>query len=261
MLLFFKAVKKRKFPMSASYRKEVKSSLGLSVFGHRGGYIMLLMMVVAMAIGAVVYFVAVYPEQWQLKKSQTKHPDKFPWVEEWRIKHLGLEKPKGHEELGLSDEHPEITTLLRFIAHLKKGEESFCNVSFVILPGGNVSGGLGGDFDTVSPHKNHVLNCSFEGNTDPSKVFHDDYGDDRSKLFFIAVGNFRDLVTDFETNKVGLKSGVVYLVGWLTPDMKATGRLHMTSDKRSQEIYTWEAQGKESEGFFPLLDILSGLKQ
>ena len=111
---------------------KVKSFLGLSVFGHRGGYIMLLMMVVAMTIGAVIYFVTVYPEEWQLKKSQTKHPDKFPWAEEWRIKHLGLEKPKGHEELELSDEHPEITTLLRFIAHLKKGEETFCNMNFVI---------------------------------------------------------------------------------------------------------------------------------
>jgi hypothetical protein len=247
--------------MSASYPKEVKSSLGLSGFGHRGGYMMLLMMVVAMAIGAVIYFIAVYPEQWQLKKSQTKHPDKFPWAEEWRIKHLGLEKPKGHEELGLSDEHPEMTTLMEFNAHLMKGEERFCDISFVIYPEGTVSGGLGGDFDTASPHKNHVLGCNFEGNTDPSKVFHDDYGDDRSKLFFIAVGNFRDLITDFETNKVGLKSGVVYLVGWLTPDMKATGKLHMTSDKKSQEIYTWQAQGKESEGFLPLLDILSELKQ
>ena len=247
--------------MSANCRKGLKSSLVLSGFGHRRGYMMLLMMVVAMAIGAVIYFIAVYPEQWQLRKSQAKHPEKFPWAEEWRIKHLGLEKPKGHEELGLSEEHPEITTLLRFVAHLKKGEERFCNMNFVIGPDGNVSGSLGGDFDTISPHKNHVLGCSFEGNTDPSKVFHDDYGDDRSKLFFIAVGNFRDLITDFETNEVGLKSGLVYLVGWLTPDMKATGRLHMTTNKKSQEIYTWEAQGEESGGFLPLLELLSDLKQ
>ena len=247
--------------MSASYRKDVKSSLGLSVLGYRRGYMMLLMMVVAMAIGAVIYFIAVYPEYWQLKKSQAKHPDKFPWAEEWRIKHLGLEKPKGHEELGLSDEHPEITTLMEFNAHLMKGEERFCDMSFIIHPDGNLNGGLGGDFDTVSPHKNHVLSCSFQGNTDPSKVFHDDYGDDRSKLFFIAAGNFTDLITNFETNKVGLRGGAAYLVGWLTPDMKATGKLHMTSDKKSQEIYTWEAQGKESEGLLPLLEMLSELQK
>ena len=248
--------------MSASYRKEVKKSLGLSGFGYRRGYMMLLMMVVAMAIGAVIYFIAVYPEQWQLKKSQAKHPEKFPWAEEWRIEQLDLEKPKDHEEHELSDEHPEITTLMEFNAHLMKGEERFCDMSFVIDPEGNLSGGFGGDFDTMSPqHKNHVLGCSFEGNTDPSKVFHDDYGDDRSKLFFIAVGNFTDLVTNFETNKVGFRGGAAYLVGWLTPDMKSTGRLHMTSDKKSQDIYTWEAQGKESAGFLPLLEMLSELQK
>ena len=47
------------------------------------------------------------------------------------------------------------------------------------------------------------------------------------------------LETDFETGKVRNLVGYIYVTGWIGPDYKAFGQLHITSDKINQTIFQW----------------------
>lgn len=217
---------------------------------NRSGLVLLMLLLLVIVLGVLVYFFRIYPEDGELKGIQEKSPEKYPWVEEWRIKHLGLRKPRGHEERGLTDEHPDITETLRFSPEVRQEGESFGQMLLFILPDGTVSGGWGGDFDAAT-RMNYVIKSSFKGNIDPSKTYTDEDGEDPSKLYFITRGKYSELETNFKTSKVRHIMGRIYVVGWLSPELTAFGRIHMTPDKKTQKIFEWSGEGKPGTVFLP----------
>jgi hypothetical protein len=82
----------------------------------------------------------------------------------------------------------------------------------------------------------------FKGNTDPSKIYSDEEGEDRSLLFVICKGKFLILESNMDTGKVRKVTGYIYVVGWIAPDLSAFGRIHLTSDKKTQQIFDWEGK-------------------
>lgn len=110
----------------------------------------------------------------------------------------------------------------------------------VINPDGTVEGMWSADYGIRSPRKDcTVMKANFTGNTDPSKIYTDENGEDPSKLFITTKGNFLILETDFETGKARKLVGYIYVTGWLAPDYTTFGRLHLTTDKRTQTIFRW----------------------
>ena len=67
------------------------------------GFVLLMMPLLVIVLGVLVYFFGIYPEDRETKRIQKQSPDKYPWVEEWRIEHPGLRKPRDHEERELCD--------------------------------------------------------------------------------------------------------------------------------------------------------------
>jgi len=123
----------------------------------------------------------------------------------------------------------------------EQGEERG-QILMAIHPDGTVKGGWSADYDAISPRIHYlVMKGDFKGNTDPSKMYGDKEGEDPSKLYFITKGKFLILETNFETNKVRKIVGNIYVVGWLSPDLSAFGRVHVTPDQKTQKIYEWKA--------------------
>ena len=204
-----------------------------------------MMLLLVIVLGVLVYFFGIYPEDRETRRIKKQSPDKYPWVEEWRIEHLGLRKPRDHEERELSDEQPNITETIQFKAKLKQQSDERGQIYFLINPDGTVKGSWSADYDTISPRMHCiVMKGDFKGNTDPSKVYTDEDGEDPSKLYIITKGKFLMLETNFETSRVRKIIGNIYLVGWLSSDLSAFGRLHISPDKKTQEIYEWEAMAE-----------------
>jgi hypothetical protein len=146
------------------------------------------MLLIVVAIGMLIYYFALSPVDRKTGREQKKSPDKYPWVEEWRIKDR---KGGDASEQPTSEYQPKITKLLEFRANVQEERNDRGLISLAILPDGTIEGGWTAEYDTLSPRMNYtVVNASFKGNTDPSKIYSDADGEDKSKLFFITKGNF-----------------------------------------------------------------------
>lgn len=172
---------------------------------NRRGLVLLMMLLLVIVLGVIVYFFGIYPEDRKTRRLQEQSPDQYPWVEEWRIKHLELRKPRDHEERELSDEQPHITEHTRFMAEVKQGNERLDKMYFVIRADGTAEGHWYGDFDT-STRMHYMISSNFKGNIDLSKIYSDEDRIDPSKLYFITRGKYSEV----ETNKVHHVRGKIY---------------------------------------------------
>ncbi len=200
----------------------------------------LLMLLIVVAIGMLIYYFALSPVDRKTAREQKKSPDKYPWVEEWRIKDR---KASDSVEQPTSEEQPKITEILEYSVNVQEKRNDRGLVSFTILPDGTVEGGWAAEYDTLSPRMNYtVVKAGFKGNTDPSKIYSDTDGEDKSKLFFITKGNFLILETNFDNGKVKNVIGNIYVTGWINPDYSVTGKITITSDKKSLQAFHWQGQ-------------------
>ena len=115
-------------------------------------------------------------------------------------------------------------------------------------------GGWGGDYEPRPNVHWQVMGSEFTGNIDPSKIYKDNYGEDRSQLYFITKGKFIILETNSETRKVRSVKGHIYVTGWLDTEYNATGEIIITSDKKSYKTFSWQAEGKEGLTMFDLFN-------
>ena len=202
----------------------------------------LLMLLIVVAIGMLIYYFALYPVDRKAAREQKQSPDKYPWVEEWRIKGSRMRKPRNAAEQAPSEEQPKITEILLFKADAKQQRDDRGQISLTIAPDGIAEGYWTGEYDTGSPHMNCVVvSANFKGNTDPSKVYSDQEGRDRSKLYFITKGKYLILETNFENSQVRNVGGHIYVTGWISDDYSITGKITITPDKKTLQSFNWQA--------------------
>lgn len=211
---------------------------------NRSGAVALLILLVTIILGVLVYFfgVRISPIDSETARKQKESPEQYPWVEEWRIKGSRMRRPRNAVEQAPSEEQLDITEVIRLRAEVKQRAEPRGQLYLAIRPDGTVEGSWGADYETISPRMNYVIRANFRGNTDPSKIYREEEGEDLSKLFFITMGGFSQLETNFETNKVGHVKGNIYVTGWVGSDYTTSGRVHLTTDKKTQRIYEWSAK-------------------
>ena len=152
-----------------------------------------------------------------------------------------MRKPRNAAEQSPSEEQPKITEILLFKADAKQQRDDRGQISLTIAPDGTAAGYWAGEYDTGSPHVNYVVvNANFKGNTDPSKVYSDQEGQDRSKLYFITKGKYLILETNFESGQVRNVAGYIYVTGWLSYDYSITGKITITPDKKTIQTFDWQ---------------------
>jgi len=206
---------------------------------NRHGYGLLLMLLIVIAIGMLIYYYTLGPPiDKKTTREQQQSPDKYPWVQEFRLRKKGQQAQQQP-----SADQPNITKTIRIAGLVKDENKDRGRIEMLIRPDGTVEGVWGADYGVKSPRRDYtVMKADFKGNTDPSKIYADENGEDPTKLFIITKGQFLILETDFETGEAHKRAGYIYVVGWLGPDFKAFGRLHLTEDKSTQTIFQWSAR-------------------
>jgi len=197
------------------------------------------MLLLVVVIGMVIYYFALSPPiDRETSRMQKQFPDKYPWVEEFRLRKRGEEAKQRP-----SAKQPNIRGTFRLEAEVRQEGKGRGTIQMLIKPDGTVEGTWLADYRTRAPKIDYtVINAKFKGNTDPSKIYKNEYGEDPTKLYIITKGNFLILETNFETGKVRNLVGYIYVTGWIGPDYKTFGQLHITSDKINQTIFQWACQ-------------------
>lgn len=199
--------------------------------GRRGSALLGLLIVIALA--GLVYF-----GQWWLKRT-AKDPDLchdlMPW-QEWRLRESIEEPPPEPSEV-----QPKLTETIKFDVSAKAKDVKSTprgQISLVINPNGTVRGGWGGNYyndDKV----NFDGDGGFEGYVCPLKIYRDENGEDPTKLYFIAKGEFMLHKSDLKKT-YRIIAGDLYVTGWLNDDLSAGGKITITSDEKYFETFEWK---------------------
>lgn len=202
-------------------------------FSKRQRGFLLLQMLIAIAIGMIIYYFSFVHISGSTLKEQKNHPENHPWLLEDRIG-----SGNQHELNELQPYRDQMLELKAKVVDEQNARRG--KINMMIDPDGLVFASWSGEYRNEEKDQFLVMMGDTEGNTDPSFIYQDENGEDRSLLYFITKGDFVLLKTD-KKNRVSRPGGDLYLSGWLRPDMTAFGTLHMTRDKVEQTIYSWTA--------------------
>ncbi|MBN2210110.1 MAG: hypothetical protein JW709_01825 [Sedimentisphaerales bacterium] len=212
---------------------------GKTIFSRRGGYALLLGLLITIAIGMIIYYFSFYRPARKTQAMQVSRPDEFPWVNDWRIRGSGAVRPKGAEVFNPSPEQPQFTEAMFLRIKPQENNNSRGKVELTIASDGSIIGLWSANYKADNGYRYEVMGADLEGNTDATNRYKDDSGEDPAKLFFITTGNFIMIETD-PRNRVKSVAGDIYVVGWIAPDLTAHGRLYLTTDRvECQRIFEW----------------------
>lgn len=213
--------------------KRYNSVMGIHFTKRRGGFL-LLQMLIAIAIGMIIYYFSFYRISGTALKDQKAHPENYPWLQEDRIG-----SGHKHELNELQPYRKEMLFLKARVVDENNGRRG--KLELFVGSDGMVAAEWSGEYNDEEKNNFLVMGGSAEGNTDPTMIYKNETGEDRSLLYLITKGNFVLLKTD-KKNRVSRPGGKIYVVGWIRPDMSAFGTLHLTRDKVDQTIYNWTAR-------------------
>ena len=213
--------------------------LELLLQGNHRGVVLLLMLLIIVVIGTLAWF-----DPFALFSNQDPQ---LPWNQEFRI-------VRASEEVQTpSEEQLSITRPLVIQANVSLQRQRRGKIAMVIQPDGRIEGKWTGEYKP-SPKVDHVvMSAPFKGNIDPSKIYSDEYGENRSLLYFITKGKSIILETNSKTIRSRSVNGLIYLTGWLNPEYNATGEITLTLNKKSCKVFSWQAKATEQKSIFDFL--------
>ena len=89
--------------------------------------------------------------------------------------------------------------------------------------------------------RGYAFHAKFRGNIVTDKTWHDDNTKDKSRLFFIAKGEYLKQFTDKGAAGISEENGTVYVTGWLTSDHNIDGAITITTDKTWSAVYNFNS--------------------
>ncbi|MHC4501208.1 MAG: hypothetical protein ACYS21_19095 [Planctomycetota bacterium] len=195
----------------------------------------LVALVILIALVCIIYLVRLY------LKEPYQDPDLVedltPW-KEWRFRESS---PKPPQEP--SAEQPNITEGLEYDTNVRLAGtgDPRGSIEFIVGPEGTV-GGRWYDYYYKKPKINFdIMNAGFSGKTFPAKLYRNESGEEPSKLYFMAKGEFLIQETDMVKSRVHHRAGDIYVRGWIDPDYATRGEITITSDEDYFETFVWEA--------------------
>jgi hypothetical protein len=212
---------------------------------NRGSAVVMLLIIVGLVV--LVYLGKLWV------KKRTPDPDlthNLPVWKEWRLREKSTKEPAQ-----VSEEQPQITNVLSYKASvdLKGTREQRGDISITITPDGSVFGDWKGNYWRDSKD-NFDGGGSFEGKTYPAKIYTDPNGQDPSKLYFLAKGQFILHQSDLK-KKYRIRGGDIYVNGWIGTDYFVGSEITITSDEKYFETFIWSGKPAEdaSDGLMEML--------
>jgi hypothetical protein len=109
-----------------------------------------------------------------------------------------------------------------------------------ITPDGDVFGVWSGTYYDSKKDNFDVQGGKFEGKVYPGKIYRDEKGQDPTKLYFLAKGQFLIHHMTADTNKYHVMAGDLYVSGWLNPDFSLASDITITSDEKYSQVFHWQ---------------------
>jgi len=212
-----------------------------------------LMKLAALVVGILGFVCVVAFISWNVYRSLSRgtmreevrwsDPSAKPWEErEWLMYDvkLGGGKPE------LFEGQPEIIEGLSYEAKLHKEEETCGEIKLRVRGDGTVAGEWSGEFKRGEPpgkrytavrdkQRRYPTN-SFRGNIVKTKVYSDEEGEDRSKLYFIASGGLLLEEFDYQMRDSHRIKGSVYVTGWMGSEYNVEGKLYVCWGDLSERV-------------------------
>lgn len=197
---------------------------------HPDGF-MALMLLITVAIALVLYMSlmkALLPEP---KGGRADNQDR-PWLLEDLIEPDGkiIDMPEPPKI--------EITKDIEIKAKVSRDGSNRGVAELKFYDNGTVSGKWLCDYTHEERQYSYI--ATYAGNIVNDKVFSDETGKDKSKLFFIAKGEYNQRVYHPDMGEK-LTKGIIYLTGWLGADKSIVGLLTVTTGDRAEERDKWSA--------------------
>jgi len=212
-----------------------------------GGFV-LLTLLVAVAILLLLYVVYtqnIFHFSAGTTKDRYSDPNAYPWEEE----HLFIDDVLDGYDMGgrrppFSDQ-PPLKEALRYITDVYAGNEPRGEIELYVWTDGDVSGSWSAAYvektdrnryyETVEEYREGNKTNSFKGNTAPLKIYKDDRGEDKSRLYFITKGEF----LLYERREDRTITGTIYVTGWVDKNYNAEGELVLLSLGKESEFFIW----------------------
>jgi hypothetical protein len=210
-------------------------------------------LVFILAIGLAAMIMIMYSESynpfaaWQgTEKDRYSAPDAKPWEEEkmfWGGGPLeGYDMSRKRSPFGAQ---PKITDEWRYEAKLFDGDKSMGTIKMAVFKNLDAIASWLGEFDISGKHysaelrndqqMNTMLNA-YSGNIYPLKIYQDNKGKDRTKLYVITRGPYELK----GPQKEDVRKGVAYISAWVSKDLSAEGMLSIHNfDDGKDLILKW----------------------
>lgn len=210
--------------------------------GNRRGMALLFMVLIVVLAGILLVY-----DPFALFGSRDPN---MPWNQvRWIV-------PQDKKVPAPSAEQARITRTLMFRADAMLEDEKRGRVEVMLQRDGRIEGEWSAEYDPEPGINYQVVKSGFKGNIVPSRIYKDEYGKDRSLLFFITQGKLMIMETNSQTQTVRAAKGRIYVRGWLDTEYNAKGEIIITSDKKSYKSFSWEAEGTEGMGMFEFFKLL-----
>lgn len=236
--------------MNSSYFREVTNR-------KRSGFsgLMILMVGVTILIGLFIWINMVSSPFACFQgtvKDRYSDPNAYPWEEG----HLFIRGALDGYDMGGRRppfrSQPQFTNLLNYSAVVYAGEDKYGRIEMEVCDDGDVRASWSGEFQIMGKRYQAIKPKSpgrremnmFFGNYAPLKVYEDENGKDRSKLYVITQGIFelKDL-----SGEGGIKN-VAFITCWIDKDLRAEGRLSIPSfAEQGMLIFNWGPVGPVEE--------------
>lgn len=229
------------------------------------------------ALGVVVFVCIVSVVSWNVYRSLSRgllreevrwtDPNNAPpweekgllWQEDRLVQLLLSDAKPGGVGPETFEGQPEIIEGLRYEAKLHREGEQYGEIKLGVRLDGTVAGEWSGEFKRGEPEKRYralrdkqrrYVSNSFRGNIVKTKVYSDEEGQDRSRLYFIARGELLLEVFDYQMRESRGVRGDVYVTGWMGIDYDVEGKLYVCWGnliERVEKMRLARGRGEESE--------------
>ena len=199
--------------------------------GRNGGYAMLLMVLITMAIAAVLWI-----DPGALFGG---NDEQLPWNQTESFVSRKVQVPPP------TDIQARFSTPMGIVTTCKKAGMDRGELYLAIDQQGRAYAIWNADYYPKKGLRYEVINAMADGNIDSQKIYEDKSGEDRSRLYVIAKGAFGLMETKEKGGQMRIVSGNLYVTGWIDPDFNIKGLVTITSDKR--KFFEFRFRGQMSE--------------
>ncbi len=202
---------------------------------RRQGGFMLIMLIIALAIGLIVYLMMIRTVMPDIGNERNR-PARV-WEEDWRLDPCSPERIAAAKKAGkYLAAKPAILEKLSLDCPVTLKDQPRGKTRLAISPDGSIKGSW------IAQYKHgdieYDIAADFAGITDPTRQFEESGTLKPELLYYICRGNYAQKSWDTKNEVEGRQKGIIYVDGWFD-GRAATGQITLTTDRTWSAVYQY----------------------